>query len=164
MKWVCWVTGFCLVILSFLALGLGGFVAVKTVWVPTRAVSEFELHRVDLATTFVEAEAKRLGRLPTYTEFLEWVTRAPKELRVDGQGFNYWPADGKYSFSWWDGDASVTWDRDRNRGLVRISPEHVFLFGSKLADLLAFIGAGVLLLMAAFGMIKFSQRGLADAS
>jgi len=130
MKFVCWFAGFCLVILSFLPLGLAGFVAANAAWVPTRAVSEFELRRVDLATMFVEAEAKRLSRLPTYIEFREWEARPPEELRVDGQGFSYESANGKYSFSWWDGDAIVIWDRDGDRDLVRIRLDDYFQFGS----------------------------------
>lgn len=154
MKWICWLVAAALATVSLLPIGLGIFIALETDWVPMRDVSPFELHRAEIATEYVEAEARRLDRLPSYLEFQDWIAHAPPELRVDGDGFNYWPEEGRYSFSWWDRDATVTWYPAGHRGSVLISPKDVFFYGSKQADLLVFFGAGVALLIGAYGLVR----------
>jgi hypothetical protein len=164
MKSACWLAALFLATLSLFSMGLGGFVALSTDWVPTREISSFERRRAELATDFVEAEERRRGRLPTYVEFQEWIVHAPPELHVDGQGFNYWPEREQYSFSWWDGDASVTWHPRSHRSSVLISPKDAFLLGSKLSDLSVLFGAGAVLLVAAYGLVQIGRRSGAYAS
>lgn len=147
-----------LVGLSALPFAIGLFVAFNSEWVPQREISSFEAERVQLARLFVEERSRRGGALPTYVEFGAWKENAPQALSVEGQGFDYWPDGRRYSFSWWDGDTSVSWYSDRPSSLVLISPEHVFFFGSKLFDIVAFFGSGAVLLCAAW-LVARSTRG-----
>ena len=133
---------------------LGAHIAVNTDWQPMHTLDSMEVARIEAASRFVERHFTQHGRMPTTDDFQLWAGSAPSELRLDGVGFSYAPPTGavvrEYAFSFWEGDAWVTW-RSKFTGMsvAEISPATYFFTGSKLFDLLVFFDIGVAALFAA---------------
>lgn len=91
-------------------------------------------------------------------DYLTWVEQALKPLPLRWTTLKFAPPSGPepdYSLSFWDGDFWYTW-RPRPAGSTRAytDPAKFFLFGSKLKDLLAFLGTAALLLLAAWRLAR----------
>ena len=155
LKWVRWFAGLSLAVLSVVPVGLGVGTAFGSDWNPSRPISSVELQRAGLARDFVEAYAKRVGRLPTHEEFLGWKVDASSGVRLSGQVVDYRVDQEEISFSWWDGDANVTWYPGRDKRTVLIPPKFVFLFDSKLMDLSFFFGSAALMLLIAYWLMPW---------
>lgn len=125
---------------------------------PTRSLRADEVARIRAASEFVELRKRETGHLPTSGEFQQWARRTPEALRFEGVGFQYSaPQPPVYEFSWRGGNAWLRWKSDSSATeLAEISSADYFVFGSKLLDLLVFIGFGVGALIAAS---RISARG-----
>ena len=123
----------------------GSFIAFTTDWQPTRELRPDEVDRIRVASIFIEARRKETGDLPTAGEFQLWADAAPKELRLDGVGFKYSTnLPRTYRFDWWGGDVWLRWRSDSSKSeLAEISSADYFIFGSKVLDLIIFIGLGI---------------------
>jgi hypothetical protein len=73
--------------------------------------------RIARAATYVSAFRDRAARLPSRTEFAEWMKAQPEELRYEGRGFEYEPLFDfrcptrpcRFRFTFWGGNSEVTW-------------------------------------------------------
>jgi hypothetical protein len=158
MRALLWFGSVLLMLAGFLLLIAGLFIAFSTDWQPTRSLRVDEVARIRAASAFVELRKRETGRLPIADEFQHWAQRAPEALRIDGVGFTY-AADRPpvYEFSWWSGNAWLRWRSDSSATeLAEISSADYFVFGSKLLDLLVFIGFGAGALVTAS---RISARG-----
>ncbi len=143
---------FFLFALPFLAIGL--FIAVKTDAKPMHVLNILELRRVEKAAQFVDRHFAQHDRVPTADEFQGWAHQASPDLRLEGVGFTYKssldPGHKAYEFSFWVGDAWVTWrPRALDARVAEISPTDAFVAGSKWADVLIFLGIGMAALLIA---------------
>jgi len=162
MRTLRWFGSVLLVLIGLLLVVPGLFIAFTTDWQPTRELHEGEIARIRAADTFVENHKASAGRLPTTDEFGHWAKTAPSELRLDGVGFTYLKRDeNTYIFDWYGGRGAWLWWQPKSGfDQANISSRDYFIFGSKLADLVVFLGLGAGALWAA----KLAAPSKRDAS
>lgn len=153
---------FLLISLPFFAVG--SFIA-KSDAKPMHLLDISELARVDKAAQFVDHHFAQYGRVPTAGEFQVWADHAPSGLHLDGVGFTYsalpGPSQKAYAFSFWDGDAWVTWRSTFPDKGAEVSPTDAFVAGSKWADVLIFFGTGMAALLVAIVLVLPKRRASA---
>jgi hypothetical protein len=126
--------------------------------IPAHELNASERDVIARAARHVGDHLGSTGRYPTSVEFDSWAEQAlsPLPLRWTTLKFTPpWGPEPDYSLSFWDGDYWYTW-HPRPAGSTRAytDPAKFFLFGSKLKDLLAFLGTGALLLLAAWRLAR----------
>ena len=126
--------------------------------IPAHELNASERDVIARAAGHVGDHLGSTGRYPTAEEFDTWAEQALTPLPLRWTTLKFAPPSGPepdYSLSFWDGDYWYTW-HPRPAGSTRAytDPEKFFLFGSKLKDLLAFLGTGALLLLAAWRLAR----------
>lgn len=139
-------------------LAVAWFIAMESEAKMMHVLDKAEMALVDTAAQYVDHHFAQHGRVPTAGEFKAWADQAPPHLRIDGVGFTYRsllvPGQPAYEFSFWEGDAWVTWrSTSSDTGLAEASPTDAFFTGSKWADVLVFFGLGIAALLAAIVLV-----------
>lgn len=120
-----------------------------------------DIELIDTATQFINNFRANHSRLPTGSEFLEWVaTMDQEEFRYEGRGYSYdegpftkelitrfgSPPEGAFTLSFFNGNAFVTYPSWFGDGkLAYISDADYFFFGGKFADVAVFFAISILL-------------------
>lgn len=116
---------------------------------------------VGYAVRFIGDHLRSTGSYPSETVFRAWADDAGYVRRIEGTSrlppqwtvFDYTaPAVGRteYSFRMWDGDCRSAWQSEpAGNTRLTVDPACYYVFGSRPADLIAFLGTAALLLFVA---------------
>lgn len=151
-----------LVSVPFLLLGIVSVQRESNV----RELDPYEREVVVLGERYVVDHLRSTGSYPTVQAFKAWaddagfVTRAGATSRLPPQWMvlDYDPpaaGGSEYRFRMWDGDCNSGWTAEpQGSTRLTVDPACYYAFGSRAADLIAFFGVSVLLLVGAYRIAR----------